>query len=81
MTHTLDAKTSIISLSGNKSFFDNHLFNDSNNGTIELLHGEGLKHVQDKFTKLNFSNICNLVTFFKHHFEGGYIDHIFELKS
>jgi hypothetical protein len=43
--HTLDAKISTIFLSVNKSFFDKHLFNDSNDGTIELLHRGGLKHV------------------------------------
>jgi len=81
MIHTLDAKISTISLSVNKSSFNKHLLSDSNDGTIELFHGEGLKHVQDKFIELSSSNICNLVTSFKHHLEGGYIDHIFELKS
>jgi hypothetical protein len=75
--HTLDAKISTISLSANKSFFYKHFFNDSNDGTIELLHGEGLEHIQDKFIELNSSNIHNLVASFKHHLEGGYIDHIF----
>ncbi len=80
MTHTLDAKIYAISLCANKSSFDKHLFNDNSNGTVELLHGEGLEHIQDKFIELNSSNICNLVASFKHHPKGGYIDHIFELK-
>ncbi len=45
MTHTLDAKLSTISLSANKSFFYKHLFNDSNDGIVELFHGEGLERV------------------------------------
>jgi hypothetical protein len=81
VTHTLNAKISTIFLSVNKSFFYKHLFNDNNDGTVELLHGEELEHVQDKFIELSFSNIRNLVISFKHHLEGGYIDHIFELKS
>ncbi len=80
MTHTLDAKIFAISPSANKSFFDKHLFNDSSDGIVELLHEEGLEHIQDKFIELNSSNIRNLVAFFKHHPKGGYIDHILKLK-
>jgi hypothetical protein len=65
--HTLDAKISTISLSTNKSLFDKHLFNDNNHGSVKLLHGEGLEHVQDKFIELSYSNIHNLVAFLTHH--------------
>jgi hypothetical protein len=81
MTQKLDVKIFAIFLSTNNSFFYKHLFNDSSNGTVELLHGEKLEHVQDKFIELSSSNIRNLVAFLKHHPKGGYIDHIFELKS
>jgi hypothetical protein len=81
MTQKLDVKTFAIFLSANKSFFYKHLFNDTSNGIVELLHGERLEHVQDIFIELNSSNIRNLVAFFKHHPKGGYIDHISELKS
>jgi hypothetical protein len=36
----LDAKMSMISLSANKTFFTKHLFDDYNNGKMELLKGE-----------------------------------------
>jgi hypothetical protein len=37
---TLDAKISSISLSVSKTFFVSYLFNDSSDGTMELLKGE-----------------------------------------
>jgi hypothetical protein len=48
---------------------------------VELLKGEQLEHIQDKFFEFSSHNIRNLVVFFKHHSRGDYIDIILELKS
>jgi hypothetical protein len=44
-----NAKISMISFSASKTLLANYLFNDSSNGTVELLKGEQLEHIQDKF--------------------------------
>ncbi len=75
------AKTFAIPFNASKTFLARHMFDDCNNGTMELLKGEQLEHIQDKFYELNSPNIHNLVVSFKHHLGGGYIDNIFELKS
>jgi hypothetical protein len=76
-----DAKILAISLSANKTFLATHLFNDNGNGPMELVKGEQLKHIQDKFFELTLPNVHNLVAFFKHHSGRGYIDNILDLKS
>jgi hypothetical protein len=48
---------------------------------MELLKGEQLKHIHDKFFELNLPYVHNLVFFFKHHLGRGYIDSILDLKS
>jgi hypothetical protein len=65
--HTLDAKISLISLNANKTFFASYLFNDSIHGTMELLKGEQLEHIQDRFYELNSPSVHNLVISFKRH--------------
>ncbi len=45
----LDAKIFVISFNVNKTFLVTYLLDDSTNGTIELLKGEQLKHIHDKF--------------------------------
>ncbi len=77
----LDAKTSSISLSANKTFLTNYLLDDSSDGTVEFLKSEQLEHIQDKFCEFNFPNVCNLVASSKHHSGGKCIDNILELKS
>jgi hypothetical protein len=47
---------------------------------MELVKSEQLKHIQDKFIEMNSPNVHNLVTSFKHHPRGGYINNILELK-
>ncbi len=76
-----NAKTFVISFNVSKTFLMNYLFNDSSNGTVELLKGEQLKHIQNKLYELSSPNVCNLVASFKCHLGGGYIDNILELKS
>jgi hypothetical protein len=66
---TLDAKISLISLNASKTFFASYLFNDSSHGTMELLKGEQLEHIQDRFYELNSPSVHNLVVSFKCHQE------------
>jgi hypothetical protein len=42
---TLDAKIFAISLNASKTFLVNYLLNDYNDGIVELLKGEQLKHI------------------------------------
>jgi hypothetical protein len=70
-----NAKISSISLSAN------YLLDDFSDGTMELLKGEQLEHIQNNFCEFRSPNICNLVASFNHHSRGGYIDIILELKS
>jgi len=77
----LDAKISTISLSASKTFLVTHLFDESGDGLVDLLKGEYLKQIQDKISKLNSSNLCNMVPSFNHHSGCGYIDNTLELKS
>jgi len=77
----LDAKIFSISFSASKTLLANYLLDDSGNGTMELLKGEQLKHIQDKFCELSSLNVHNLIAYFKHHSKRGYIDSIFESKS
>jgi hypothetical protein len=48
-----NAKTFVISFNVSKTFLMNYLFNDSSNGTVELLKGEQLKHIQNKLYELS----------------------------
>jgi hypothetical protein len=57
------------------------LFNDNNNGSLELLKGQQLEQIQGKFVQLNFPNVQTLVVSFKNPLRGGYIDNILQLKS
>lgn len=78
---TFDAKTSTIDLNANKSFLAKNLIINYNNGNLEILMGDQLEQIQDKFIELNFPNIYNLVILFKHRLNGGYINNILTLKS
>ncbi len=78
---TPNANIFAISLNASKTFLVNYLLNDYNDGIVELLKGEQLKHIQDKFCELNSHNVHYLVASFKRHSRGGYIDNILELKS
>jgi hypothetical protein len=50
--HTLGAKNSIIVLSMYKAFMSQYLFNEDGNNLVEVLKGEQLNNVMDKFIPL-----------------------------
>ncbi len=79
--HTPSAKIYAISVATSKTFLAKHLFNDYNNGIVELVNNEQFEHIQDKFCEWSFPNVYNLIASFKHCLRGGYIDSILELKS
>jgi hypothetical protein len=63
-------------------FFKKHLFNEDGDGPMELLNGDKLVQVMDKFTTLCSPNARNLVAFFKHWLcIVGYIYSIFSFKA
>jgi len=45
-----NANVSTILLSANKTFLATHMFDESGNGPMELLKGEYLKQIQNKFS-------------------------------
>ncbi len=47
--HTLDGKIFVISLNASKTFLAHHLFNENGEGLVEILQGEKLHKVMDKF--------------------------------
>ncbi len=47
--HTLDGKIFVISLNASKTFLAHHLFNENGEGHVEILQGEKLHKVMDKF--------------------------------
>jgi hypothetical protein len=49
VSHTLDDKIFAISLNVSKAFLAHHLFNDNGEGLVEILQGEKLDKVMDKF--------------------------------
>jgi hypothetical protein len=49
VSHTPDAKISTIALNASKAFLAHHLFNESGKGPMEILQGEKLDKVMDKF--------------------------------
>jgi hypothetical protein len=49
VNRTPDAKIFVISLSASKNFLATHLFDESGDGLMELLRGEQLEKIQDKF--------------------------------
>lgn len=73
-------KTFMISLRASKCLLAKHSFNNNSGNNMELVKGEQLKHIQDKFIEMNSPNVHNLVTSFKHHPRGDYINNILELK-
>jgi hypothetical protein len=59
----LDANITLISLNASKTLMASYLFDDSSNGIMELLKGEQLEHIQNKFYELSSPNVPNLVVF------------------
>jgi hypothetical protein len=53
-------------LNASKTFLAHHLFNENGEGHVEIIQGEKLHNVMDKFQPLYSPNIYNLITSFKH---------------
>jgi uncharacterized protein (DUF1810 family) len=49
VSHTLDDKIFAISLIASKAFLAHHLFNENGEGFVEILQGEKLDKVMEKF--------------------------------
>jgi hypothetical protein len=64
--HTLNAKFFTITLNASKAFLAHHLFNENGKGPMEILQGEKLDKVMDKFQPMCSPNIRNLIASFKH---------------
>jgi hypothetical protein len=65
-----------------KTFFFEHLLNEDGEGLVEVLKGDKLHQVMDKFIVLSSPNICNLVASFKHQPRNKrYVTNIFILKA
>jgi hypothetical protein len=47
--HTFNANFFIIALNASKTFLGHHLFNENGEGPMEILQGEKLDKVMDKF--------------------------------
>jgi hypothetical protein len=48
-----NAKIYVISLNVSKTFLVTHLFDDNDDGTMELLNDKHLEKIQDKISKLS----------------------------
>ncbi len=58
-----------------------HLLIEEGDGLVELLQGETLNEVMDKFIEFYFPNIRKLISFLKHHPRSqGYLFNILGLK-
>jgi hypothetical protein len=53
-------------LNASKTFLAHHLFNENGEGLVEILQGEKLDKVMDKFQTLYSSNIQILIASFRH---------------
>jgi hypothetical protein len=51
---------------GSKTFLFEHLLNEDGEGLVEILKGNKLRQMMDKFIMLSSPNVRNLVAFFKH---------------
>jgi hypothetical protein len=66
MVHTPWATLLAIVLVASKCFLFEHLLNEDGEGPMEVLKGDKLHQVMDKFIALSSSNIWNLIISFKH---------------
>jgi hypothetical protein len=74
---TLGATTLAIVLVANKTFLSEHLLNKDGKGPVEVLKGNKLHQVMDKFIILSSPNVQNFVASFKHH--PGYRRYVFNI--
>jgi hypothetical protein len=66
VSRTLGAITLTIALATSKTFLCMHLLNKDGEGLVEVMKGNKLCQVMDKFITLASPNVHNLVTSFKH---------------
>jgi hypothetical protein len=66
VSHTLGATMSSIALVASKTFLWEHLLIEDGQGPVEVLKGDKLCQVMDRFPVLSFPNVQNLVVFLKH---------------
>ncbi len=79
--HTLENENSRIALVVNETFLSQNLVNEDEDNPMELLKGEQLEKVMDKFMPLCSSNIYNFIASFKHNPNNtSYIDNIFLIE-
>jgi hypothetical protein len=80
--HTPNAKISTIALNASKAFLAHNLLNENGKGPMEILQGEKLDKVMDKFQPFCSPNVQNLIASFKHSVgTRGPMDNILLLKS
>jgi hypothetical protein len=79
---TLGAIVSAIALVASKTFISKHLLNKDGQGLVEILKGDKLCQVIEKFLALFSPNVQNLVASFKHRpWNKGYVSSILTLKA
>jgi hypothetical protein len=66
VSHTIEATTFAITLATSKTFLFKHLLNKDGEEQVEVLKGEKLGQVMDKFIAMSSPNIRNLIASFKH---------------
>ena len=70
---------SAIALSARKDFLTNHLFHHGE-GEKEILKGEEMEEVMDRFQMLSSPSIRNVISAFRSNNQGGVIDNIMTMK-
>jgi len=74
------ATNSAIALSAGKDFLTNYLFH-TGEGEKEMLKGEEMEEVMDRFQYLSSPNIRNVISSFRSNNQGGVIDNIMTMKK
>ena len=76
---TPTATNSAIALSASKEFLTNHLFHHGE-GEKQILKGEEMEEVMDRFQMLSSPSIRNVISSFRSNNRGGVIDNIMTMK-
>ena len=77
---TPTATNSAIALSASKDFLTNYLFHNRE-GEKQMLKGEELEEVMDRFQVLSSPNIRNVISSFRSNNRGGVINNIMTMKK
>jgi hypothetical protein len=79
---TLGAIMLAIALVVGRTFISEHLLNEDGQGLVEILKGDKLHQVMEKFLALFSPNVWNLIVSFKHQPRNkGYVSSILTLKT